>query len=242
MSNVIEGRVHSLWRYPVKSMAGEEVGESFLGTGGVRNDRLYAFHSSRAQPDFPYLTAREEPVMLLYRPRCCESTGPQESSVLVESPTGEQFAIHDPRLLAQVSRGAREGEIITLLHSERALADAHPVSLFSIQTVQQLGRELGRALDPRRFRANIYLDLGADAGFAEDEFLGRKLQIGPTAVVEVIERDKRCKMITLDPETSAADHEVMRQIARAHDSCAGIYGAVRVEGLVKRGDQIALLS
>lgn len=62
------GRIESLWRYPVKSMRGEELQEAFMGFSGVYGDRLYAFHSSAAPKGFPYLTGREQEQLLLYRP------------------------------------------------------------------------------------------------------------------------------------------------------------------------------
>src|SRR6266446_973865 len=62
------GRVESLWRYPVKSMRGEELQEVFVGFPGLYGDRLYAFRNSAAPKGFPYLTGREQEVMLLYRP------------------------------------------------------------------------------------------------------------------------------------------------------------------------------
>ena len=160
--------------------------------------------------------------------------------MLVESPSGDQFAIHDPHLISILNRNLREGEKLTLLESERAMADSHPISLFSIQTARQLGKELNRAIDMRRFRANIFVDLGEQPGFTENEFVGHKLQIGSTAVLEVIERDKRCKIITLDPETADADPELMRQVVREHDGTAGVYAAVLVEGMVRRGDELTL--
>jgi MOSC domain-containing protein len=60
------GHVESLWRYPVKSMRGEEVEQAFVGFAGVYGDRLYAFRDSAAPKGFPYLTGREEERMLLY--------------------------------------------------------------------------------------------------------------------------------------------------------------------------------
>src|SRR5918911_1387522 len=63
------GKVDSLWRYPVKSMRGEELPEIFAGFSGIYGDRLFAFKSSAAPAGFPYLTGREWPEMLLYRPQ-----------------------------------------------------------------------------------------------------------------------------------------------------------------------------
>ena len=65
----VVGKIESLWRYPVKSMRGEELQEAFVGFPGVYGDRLYAFRSSAATKGFPWLTAREQEAMLLYRPR-----------------------------------------------------------------------------------------------------------------------------------------------------------------------------
>ncbi|HSB15380.1 MAG TPA: MOSC N-terminal beta barrel domain-containing protein, partial [Bryobacteraceae bacterium] len=63
------GRVESVWRYPVKSMRGEQLPEAFVGFGGIYGDRLFAFRSSAAPKGFPYLTGREQEEMLLYQPR-----------------------------------------------------------------------------------------------------------------------------------------------------------------------------
>jgi MOSC domain-containing protein YiiM len=79
------------------------------------------------------------------------------------------------------------------------------------------------------------------AGFAENAFVGRKLQIGTKAVIAVTDRDPRCKMITLDPNTSEASPEVLRSVRDAHDGKAGLYGAVLIEGIVRPGDEIRLL-
>jgi len=67
MMSVI-GRVDSVWRYPVKSMRGEELPEIFAAFAGVYGDRLFAFKSSAAPSGFPYLTGREAHDMLLFRP------------------------------------------------------------------------------------------------------------------------------------------------------------------------------
>src|SRR5215470_9911916 len=63
------GTVESLWRYPVKSMAGEPMTEMFMGFSGVYGDRCYAFKNSAARKGFPYLGATAQEQMLRYRPR-----------------------------------------------------------------------------------------------------------------------------------------------------------------------------
>ena len=56
----------------------------------------------------------------------------------------------------------------------------------------------------------------------------------------VLERDPRCKLISLDPETSEHNPEVLRKIVRGHENLAGVYCAVLVEGLLRKGDLIEL--
>ena len=63
------GTVESLWRYPVKSMRGEELDEAFAGYSGIYGDRVFAFRSSANHKGFPYFTAREQRRLLQYRPR-----------------------------------------------------------------------------------------------------------------------------------------------------------------------------
>jgi uncharacterized protein YcbX len=260
----IVGRIESLWRYPVKSMRGQELQRAYVGFSGVYGDRLYAFRSSAAPKGFPYLTGREQEQMLLYRPVFrdvehmnsppnlaeAEAIEPgltpvyAETGALmldVETPAGEKLAIDDPGLIDRLREGIRDRHQLTLLRSDRAMTDCRPISLFSIQMVRQLGEEIGVNLDKRRFRANIYLDLAPGSALGENDFVGHTFQIGNKVVVAVTDRDPRCKMITLDPDTAQANPEVMRNVARAHDGKAGVYGAVLVDGTIRPGDQIQLM-
>ena len=260
----IVGKVDSLWRYPVKSMRGEELEGAFIGYAGVYGDRIFAFTRARNPAGFPWLTGREQRAMLLYRPRfrhAAEMEGPtnlaeaekigpgvtpqyadaEKVAVDVETPSGEVLPVDDPALVARLVESLGDEHDVVLLRSDRAMTDCRPISLFSVQTVRQLSDEIGTELDPRRFRANIYLDLGPSSGFAEDEFLGRKLGIGSKAVVSVLERDPRCKMICIDPDTAEENPEVLERVSRAHDGKAGVYGAVLVEGLVRPGDAVQLM-
>jgi len=162
-------------------------------------------------------------------------------TVEVETPSGQVLAIDDPTLMQMLRDGLDERHGLSLLRSDRAMTDCRPVSLFTLQTARQLGQELGIEIDKRRFRANIYADLGSSAGFAEDGLVGSQLRIGSKAVIVVLDRDPRCKMITLDPDTAEPNPEILRKVARGHEGYAGVYGAVLVEGLIRPGDPIEVL-
>jgi uncharacterized protein len=258
------GTVESVWRYPVKSMRGEAPPEIFAGFAGVYGDRLYAFKSAAQPAGFPYFTGRERHEMLLYAPRFRDpgkaalppnlaeaealapglnpvGGGAAALAVDVETPSGRVLAVDDLELLRELTAAAGGGHSLTLLRSERAMTDCRPVSLFSLQTARQLGEETGTVLDKRRFRANVYLDLADQPGFSENALVGHKVGIGSKVVVFVLERDPRCQMITLDPDTAAARPEILRRVAQAHAGMAGVYAAVLAEGTIRPGDPVTIL-
>lgn len=256
------GKVESLWRYPVKSMRGEELDEAFAGYPGVYGDRVFAFRSSASPRGFPYFTAREQRRLLQYRPRFrypdkaarpvnlteadSMGAGPlsadiSELMVDVETPEGKTLAVDDPVLMEAVRVGVEEKHKLALMRSHRAMTDCRPLSIFSLQSARQLSEETGTPVDKRRFRANVYVDLMSDQGFGENELVGHSVKIGPKVVVRVLERDPRCAMITLDPDTSERTPAILKKVAQAHEGMAGVYGAVIVEGMLHKGDSVELL-
>jgi uncharacterized protein YcbX len=260
------GTVESLWRYPVKSMRGAEMPEVFMGFSGIYGDRCYAFKNSAARKGFPYLNANVQQQMLLYRPQfrhperaskppnlteaasiapgVTPANGDAEDMVLdIVMPSGEIVSVDNPALIKLLGEGISEKNQLTLVRSDRALTDCRPVSLISLQTIRQIESELCMPLDKRRFRANIYFNLASESvGFAEDNFVGCRLRIGSKATIMVLERDPRCKMISLDPDTSEHNPEILRKVAQAHGNFAGVYCAILVEGLLKKGDLIELVA
>ena len=56
-----------------------------------------------------------------------------------------------------------------------------------------------------------------------------------------MDRDPRCKMITLDPDTGEQNPKIAKQLAIAHESKAGVYGVVLIEGMLRPGDEISLM-
>jgi len=256
------GTVESLWRYPVKSMCGEELCELFASYGGVYCDRLFAFESSAGRKGFPFFTGREQGQMIRYRPRFRNpnkaarpvnladaeslppganplSAHPAELMIDVETPDGKTIAIDDPSLIDHLRTNIDKKHQLTLRRSNKALTDCRPLSIFGVQSARKLGEETGISVDKRRFRANIYLDLAE--GFAEDGFVGRSIRIGPKVIVSILERDARCMMITLDPETGEKEPALLKKVAQAHGGMAGVYGAVLMQGMVHKGDSVELV-
>ena len=256
------GKVESLWRYPVKSMRGEELDEIFAGYPGVYGDRVFAFTSSLSPKGFPFFTGRDQRQMIRYRARFrnpekaarpinladAESSGANpisanasELMIEVETPDGKTIAIDDPALIDNLRANIDRKHELKLLRSDKAITDCRPLSIFAVQSAKKLGEETGTNVDKRRFRANVYVDLTNAAGFAEDQFVGKTLRIGSKVVVSVLERDPRCMMITLDPDTAEKTPAILKQVAQAHEGMAGVYGAVLMEGMIRKGDSVELI-
>jgi uncharacterized protein YcbX len=259
------GTVESLWRYPVKSMRGEELEELFAGYGGVYGDRLFAFESSIGPKGFPFFTGREQRQMIRYRARFRNpekaarpvnlgeaeklgsglnpiSASESELMVDVETPDGKTFAINEPALIDNLRSNTAGNHELTLLRSDKAITDCRPLSIFAVQTAEKLGKETGVPVDKHRFCANIYVDLISSEGFAEDKFVGRSLRVGSKLTVAVLQRDARCMMITLDPDTAEKTPAILKAVAQAHEGMAGVYGAVLVEGTIRKGDPVEMLN
>lgn len=260
----VVGTIESIWRYPVKSMMGEMLDEAFVSFAGVMGDRVYGLVTESGNPGFPWFTGRDQESLLLYKPRYTEAAvtvkpgnleaaqkmapginplypDTEQFSVEVETPDGATYRIEDAAFLEHLKTLAND-PTLRLHFTQRGQFDCRPLTLFSTQLSDVLSQELGTDIDKRRFRSNLYVTWNEDMPpLYEKEVVGKRLKIGDTLEVSVLERDPRCKMITLDPDTSAANPEIIKHVANAHEGYAGVYGAVLVEGVVKAGDAIALL-
>ncbi len=232
--NVV-GKIIQLARYPVKSMRGEVLPFVTLTLQGVPHDRRYAFVQAESRSDFPWLTARQHPELLLYRPSI-ELKNSDRTVVMVVTPSGETVAIDSRELRHEIE--TRSGRPLFLLHDGQGSYDAAPISLISRQTVARIAEESETEENPWRFRPNLLVDLTEGDAFEELNWVGRVLRIGDSARVAIIEADQRCVMITLDPESAESSPNILRCVVQRHDKCAGVYGTVLTVGEVATGDPI----
>lgn len=258
------GSIVATWRYPVKGMRGEQLDEMFLSYSGVYGDRVFAFRSPGAMEGFPYHTAREQEDLLLYRPKfrhvdkaaqppnlaAADAISPgitpifgerEAFAIDVVKPDGAVVPIEDAGLLNEIKESRDDGADVTLVYSERPQTDCRPISVFSMASARQLSDELGMPIDIRRFRANLCIELDA-GGFAENALVGKNLKIGEKVVIAILDRDPRCKMVALDPDTGDHNPKVLQHITQSYEGHAGLYAAVITEGVVRAGDPIELMN
>lgn len=226
------GTIDHIARYPVKSMRGEELASTTVGFQGLPLDRSFAFVQEGVHTPFPWLTGRECPQLLQCRPIVGEGRWPK---MRVHTPAGE-FELGSAEFAAQLHNWSGRRAV---LHSDyRGCQDVAYVSVISTATIRALTEAAGVPVDHRRFRMNFVVDLG-EVPFAEKAWVGRQVRLGD-AVIAVHEQDRRCQMITLDPETGAAAPAVLKAAGELNEVYAGVYGSVLVPGVVRVGDGVAI--
>jgi hypothetical protein len=226
------GTVTAMYRYPVKSMAGESLDEASVGWHGIDGDRRYAFLRDDDTSHFPWLTANHLKTLLKHIP---ERDGDR---FWVRTPNGARYEIFDRALAAEI--GAAFGKPVRMVRYGSGIFDEAPISLLSRQSLASLADEAGTApLDPRRFRPNLLVDADG-GGYPEDLWVGRALIIG-AARIRIALRDVRCAMVNMDPDTLTKSSAVLKTIGAQRDTCLGVYAHVEQPGLVRIGDRIALV-
>jgi len=229
------GQVVGLWRYPVKSMGAESLTDAKVSWHGLPGDRRWAFIRNDApRSGFPWFTIRQRIDMNHYLPSFADPNKPDTSKTLVRTPSGDTFAVDDPALGHDLCPSG-----IRVIKQDRGVFDTFPLSLVTTQSIAKLSDMVGEKLVALRFRPNILVDAWDDTPFQEDSWVGRDVVIGDMRM-RVDERDGRCVVITIDPETNKRNPEVLRKVTEERERCLGVYGSVVKPGRVALNDAVQL--
>lgn len=240
------GEVEALFRYPVKSMRGEPVDASELGWHGLEGDRRLAFRKADDQSGFPWLTATKLPELILFAPqrqrRESVADGNGNLPTHVRTPDGEDLPLFSQELAAEVGR--RLGAPVEMMHLNRGIFDEASVSVITLATIAEIGRMTSHEPDARRFRPNVVISTLQSVPFEEDAWVGGTLSFGETddddACLGVNNRDERCAMVNLDPDTARPAAEMLKTVVRERDNKAGVYGTVMRRGRLAVGQSVFL--
>ena len=216
--------VLSLHRYPVKSMAGEQLDEVAFGEHGIDGDREHAVWLRGGRR----LTARVAPRMLAWRASL-------NGGLHVTGPDGERFG-WDGELERAV--GEYLGKEVALVADPHGLHDVQGTLLVTFEASRRrLEEELGFPLDIRRFRTNVHVDLPEAEPFAESGWEGRRLRVGD-AELEIDHPCDRCAITIHDPETLAAEPDVLRVVNQRHDTFFGVRVRPLGPATIRVGDAV----
>jgi uncharacterized protein YcbX len=215
-------------------MAAEPLDAVDVSWHGLAGDRRWAFvRPDMARSGFPWLTIRERPDMSHYVPSFDDSSRPDDSRVTVRTPAGRALDVIDEELADELGAGSR------VIKQNRGVFDTMPLSLITTRTLASLGARMGTELEPLRFRPNLLVDPVSDEPFPEEAWVGSLLRLGGLAM-RVDQRDARCVMITIDPQTLARTPAILRTVAQEREGCLGVYGTVVTPGRVALGDPVIL--
>jgi uncharacterized protein YcbX len=209
--------VAELWRYPVKSLAGERLDSVEIRPDGLVGDRLVQVYDTRGR----VVTARTRPGLLGHR----GTLGPDGEPRVDGWPWSSREAA---TLIARAA--GPEARLDRFLGEERF--DVLPLLVATDGAIAALG------VDGRRLRPNVVV--GGIDGLAEREWPGRHLRIGE-AIVAVAQLRARCVMTTYDPDTQVQDPGVLRRIVREFGGTMALDCAVVAGGPVRVGDPVVLL-
>lgn len=238
-------RVKAIFRYPVKSMAGESLESVKLGWHGLEGDRRFALHRVGNESGFPWLTAGRLPRLLLYKPVNRDTGGADDLPTHVITPDGRELELRGEELQRELSEVF--GSPVQMMRLNHGIFDEAKVSVISTATIQAIGeaigQEAGSELDVRRFRPNLLIETLSGEPFGEDAWVGKIIRFqdredGAGLIVSM--RDLRCAMINLDPVTGASDPNVLKTVARLNGTDAGLYASVAGVGTLSVGDRIFL--
>jgi uncharacterized protein YcbX len=235
------GTVQRLWRWPVKSMGGEQVVSLSIGPHGVGGDRAHAvLHEHKGE--WRHLTAREAPRLLAWSAAYPFNLGAgldpaNPPHALVTGPDGRHtWRWGDPRL-----RSALERELdrpLELVRDVAGMPDVPGQILLTVEaTHEALERELDRAIDVRRFRPNLHLALDAPA-WAELEWPGATVEFARGVRLEVVQTCERCAIPTRDPETQEKWPQLLSHLAARHGQSLGVLARVVAGGRVAEGEDV----
>jgi uncharacterized protein YcbX len=211
--------VAEIWRYPVKSLAGERLDSAELRQDGIIGDRrVLVFDVQRRR----LITSRTNPKLLGLK----GTLGPYGESLINGRPWDDPESGRAIMLAAGPSARLIEWDGL-----ERF--DVLPLLVATDGAIEAFG------YDHRRLRPNIVI--GGVQGLAEREWPGRKVRIGSEVVIEFAKLRGRCVMTTYDPDTLTQDLRVLRHIVRDFGGTLALDTAVIQGGHIAVGDRVEFL-
>lgn len=222
------GSVAEIWRYPVKSMAGERLDSCLITEHGLEGDRRWALIDWSPNRAGKWFNIKQHSALMTYRSRLVDG------AVEVVAPDGSSIPLDGALVRRFEAESSRPLELRELAGGN---FDDSPVLIVNLASVEAFALEASMPVDHRRFRANLYLD--GFAPYEELSWLGHRLRLGD-AELEVSSRCERCKVITMDPDTTEATPELLRLLVERQDERFGMYCQVVRPGGVAVGDSVAL--
>lgn len=210
--------IKELWRYPVKSMAGEQITQSQVTKLGLTGDREILVVGANGR----VITSRTHPKLL-----GLNGTTSAEGQVQIN---GHDWQSPEALTVVQAATGPG-ARLIRDTSADRF--DILPLLVATDGAIAHMG------FDGRRLRPNIVI--GGVKGLEERGWPGHRLQIGKVILAPAQLRG-RCVMTTYDPDTLKQDLNILKRIVSELDGVMALDTAVEAEGGIRIGDPVTILA
>ena len=207
--------VAEIWRYPVKSLAGEQLESAELNEDGIAGDRRVLVVDEQARR---LITSRTHPKLLGLK----ATLGPSGEVLINGSPWNGPDSARAIMLAA-----GPHARLMAWDGLERF--DVLPLLVATDGAIEAFG------YDRRRLRSNIVI--GGVPGLAERDWPGRQVRLG-TALLEFVQLRGRCVMTTYDPDTLIQDQHVLRHIVKEFGGTLALDTAILQGGRIAVGDRV----
>jgi uncharacterized protein len=230
------GRVRALYRYLVKSTAGQSLQAADVTAQGLLHDRRWAAYTDDGGIASGKRTRRFRPVIGLMRWTSSMEGG--EVPVLV-SPDGARYRVDDPAA-SEALTAAFGRKLVLRPESNVAHHDDSPIHLLTTSSLAAVERLLGATVDHRRFRANIVIDTGIEPVFIENGWTGTKLALGEDVVLGGGPGMPRCVMVDQDQAGVTAEPKTLKAISAHNGMDFGLQAQAGRSGTVRVGDLVTV--
>jgi len=248
--------ITEIWRYPVKSMLGEQLDQANVGPGGIKGDRRWAVVDAESGVS---LSAKRYADLL----RCRAWTS--DGEVMIRFPDSREH----PAGSSKVARGLSDllGRQVTTRSAEatetiqhefptavtegegepflwepgtEAFFDCAPLQLLTTGTLVELQRLLPASKVHRaRFRPNFLVET-SEIGFVENDWVNKDVTLGSLRC-QVYDDTRRCIMVALSQGDLPRDTEVIRTILKSNDGRAGVALKTLDSGMLRCGAKVEVL-
>ena len=235
------GTIKALWRYPVKSMAGNKLDEAAITEGGILGDRAYAVIDGTSgrvgsaktpkkwaalmalAADFvspPEAGAPLPPVRIVWPDGTAAASNGGDADARLSETLGRPVTLTAERpetvSLERLDPLADEETIVDIgeLMMAGRFSDYAALHLITTATMARLAAlRPDSKFNARRFRPNVTIATPeGESGFVENDWVGRELTIGADVRLRISDPTPRCSIPTLAQEDLAKDPQVLRTI------------------------------
>ncbi|MFE0753077.1 MOSC domain-containing protein [Inquilinus sp. NPDC058860] len=239
----MDGRVAALWRYPVSSLGGERLEACVVDAAGLAGDRAWGLADrDSGETAFPESKRRWRPAPQI-RARSAEDglklDFPDGSSLPAEA-AGDALAAHFGFAVALRPHAADAAETATD-GPLKPRYERHPIHLVTTASLEALRAILpGSAIDERRFRPNLMLDLPGAEGFVETGWIGRAVSVGDVRI-RIVEPCVRCAFTTIAQGGLPLDPAVLMAVTKRNATHFGVLCTVEAPGEIRVGNAVRVL-